>query len=62
MLPMIHIGPLAIPAPQMILLLGFWLGLELTEKLAHRFKTDPAQVYRLTLIGIAAGLVGARLA
>jgi len=62
MLPVIHIGPLALPTPQIILLLGFWLGLELAEKQAHRFQADSSQVYSLTLIGIVAGLIGARLA
>lgn len=61
MLPILHIGPLALPTAQLIMLLGFWLGLELAEKQAHHFRTSPAQIYHLTLIGLASGLAGARL-
>ena len=62
MLPILHIGPLAIPTAQLIVLLGFWLGLELAEKQAHRFGIGAPQVYNLALIGLVAGLIGARLA
>ncbi len=61
MLPILHIGPLALPTAQLIVLLGFWLGLELAEKQAHRFGVNAAQVYNLVLVGLVAGLVGARL-
>ncbi|MBE0698218.1 MAG: prolipoprotein diacylglyceryl transferase [Anaerolineaceae bacterium] len=62
MLPVINIGPLALPAPQLILLIGFWLGLEISEKQASHFKIDAAKIYNLVLIAMLAGLVGARLA
>jgi prolipoprotein diacylglyceryltransferase len=61
MLPIIHLGPLALPVPELVLLLGFWLGLELSERQAHHFRTAAAEVYNLALAGVAAGLAGARL-
>jgi phosphatidylglycerol---prolipoprotein diacylglyceryl transferase len=62
MLPVLNIGPLALPAPELFLILGFWLALELTEKQAPRFRVDATQLYNLTLIALLAGLIGARLA
>lgn len=62
MLPVINIGPLALPAPALLVLLGFWLGLELAEKQAPLFGVEPARVYHLVLAALLAGLVGARLA
>jgi phosphatidylglycerol---prolipoprotein diacylglyceryl transferase len=61
MFPVINIGPLALPAPGLILLAGFWLGLELTERHAPRFCAHPGTLYNLTLVGAVAGLLGARL-
>lgn len=61
MLPILNIGPLAVPAPELILLLGFWIGLELTEKHAEGFGADPKHLYNMALTAILAGLIGARL-
>lgn len=61
MLPILQIGPLALPAPALILLLGFWVGLELMEKQAHLFGAEARQIYNMTLVAILAGVVGARL-
>lgn len=62
MLPVINIGPLALPAPQLILLLGFWLGVEIGEKQAGYFKANGAKIYNLILIATLAGFIGARFA
>lgn len=62
MLPILQIGPLALPVPELLMLLSFWLGLELTERHAPRFQADANAIYHLILIALAAGLVGARLA
>jgi phosphatidylglycerol---prolipoprotein diacylglyceryl transferase len=62
MLPVINIGPLALPAPQLILLAGLWLGLEVSEKQATYFKIDAAKIYNLMILAMLVGLVGARLA
>jgi prolipoprotein diacylglyceryltransferase len=62
MLPVINIGPLALPAPAFILLIGVWIALEMAEKQAELFGASPRHIYNLTLTAILAGLVGARLA
>jgi len=61
MLPILQIGPLALPTPALLLLLGFWIALDLTEKQAHQFGADARQIYNMTLAAVLAGLVGARL-
>ncbi|MBN2386766.1 MAG: prolipoprotein diacylglyceryl transferase [Anaerolineales bacterium] len=61
MLPILRVGPLAIQIPGLTLLLGIYLGLTLVEKTASRrgLKADP--LVNLALIGLLAGVVGARL-
>jgi prolipoprotein diacylglyceryltransferase len=61
MFPVIQIGPLALQAPGLMLLLGLWLGLTVAEKWAKRFKVSVNLMYNLVFISIIAGLVGARL-
>jgi prolipoprotein diacylglyceryl transferase len=62
MLPILQVGPLAIQTTGLILLLGLWFGLLLSEKLARiEQKVDPNTIYSLTLIALIAGIVGARL-
>lgn len=60
MFPTIDLGPLSIPAPGFILLLGFWLGVALTERKAKLFKVDPNLVEKALWICLLAGLIGAR--
>ena len=62
MLPILHIGPLAIQLPGLLLLLGLWLGLSLAEKHAPSRGVRANQIYSLTGLAIVAGLLGARLA
>jgi phosphatidylglycerol---prolipoprotein diacylglyceryl transferase len=62
MLPVITIGPLALPAPALLLLAGFWLGPEICEKQAPLFGVEAEKIYHLILAALIAGLVGARLA
>ena len=61
MLPILQIGPLALPTAALLLLAGFWLGLELMEKHAHHLGVHPPALYNASLLGIAGGIVGARL-
>ena len=61
MLPILQIGPLAIQTPGLILLLGLWLGLNFSERLAPRFKFDANTLYNLVFFTLVAGLLGARL-
>jgi prolipoprotein diacylglyceryltransferase len=74
MLPILQLGPLAVQAPGLVLLLGLWVGLALAERQARRLgraASDPAgpapgltpdTVYNLALVGVLSGLVAARLA
>ncbi len=62
MLPILQIGPLALQTPGLILMLGLWFGLTLSEKLARLDKkVDPNALYTLTLVALIAGALGARL-
>lgn len=61
MLRVLNVGPLAVPVPEMLLLLGFWIGLELAERHAHRYRVNAALLYNLVFAGILAGIIGARL-
>ena len=61
MLPILQIGPLALPVPPFSLLLALWLGLSLAEKFAPRRGIPADALYNLTFTGLVAGLIGARL-
>jgi prolipoprotein diacylglyceryltransferase len=62
MFPVLQIGPLALPVPGLTLLAGVWIGLWLAEKEAARLQLNSEAVYSLAFMGLAAGLIGARLA
>ncbi len=62
MFPILQLGPLAIPAPPLLLLAGIWIGLSLAEKYAPRFGVNSSQLYNLVWVGLLAGVIGARLA
>jgi phosphatidylglycerol:prolipoprotein diacylglycerol transferase len=61
MFPILQIGPLALRTPGLLLLLGAYLGLSLTERYAVRrgIKADP--LYNLFFLVAATGLIGARI-
>lgn len=61
MFPVIQLGPMALQAPGLILLVGLWLGLMVAERLADRFGVKPNQLYNIVFVALIAGLVGARL-
>lgn len=61
MLPILQLGPLAIQAPGLILLIGLWLSLNLVERAAPRFGLKAAHLYNLVLVSLLGGLIGARL-
>jgi phosphatidylglycerol:prolipoprotein diacylglycerol transferase len=62
MMPVLQVGPVALPLPSLLILLGIWLGLTLAERHTARFALKADQLFNLALIGIVSGLVGARLA
>lgn len=61
MLPILQIGPLALPLPTLILMVGLLAGLELAERQAERFGVKADTIYSMTLAAVVAGIVGARL-
>ena len=61
MLPVIQIGPLALQSPGLVILIGFWLAVELADRLSVRCGLDVGTVQSASLYGALAGVVGARL-
>lgn len=61
MMPVLQLGPLAVPIPAISVILGIWLGLSLAERHAHRFGVNPDQLFNLALIGMIAGVIAGRL-
>ena len=62
MLPILHLGPLAIQTPGLVILIGVWLGLWLVEKQASIYKIDSGTLSNLVFFGLVAGVLGARIA
>lgn len=61
MLPVIQVGPLVLQTPSLILIAGIWLGLTASERYARRQAYDANRLSDLVLVGLVAGLLGARL-
>jgi prolipoprotein diacylglyceryltransferase len=61
MFPVLQIGPLALQTPGLALILGLWIGLSLSERLAPHFKADANKLYNLVFTALVAGVIGARL-
>lgn len=64
MFPILQIGPLAIQVPGLVLLVGLWLGLTLSERLLHESKHQNMQandISNLAYVSLAAGVISARV-
>lgn len=61
MLPILSVGPLAIPTFPLSLLLAFWAGLWLAAYRARQLGLDGDYVYNAGLYGLLVGVIGARL-
>jgi phosphatidylglycerol:prolipoprotein diacylglycerol transferase len=61
MLPILSIGPLSLPTPGLILLIGLWLGTTLAERFSPRRAIDSNKLYNLVMAMLISGFVGARL-
>jgi phosphatidylglycerol---prolipoprotein diacylglyceryl transferase len=61
MFPVFNIGPLSVPAPAFILIIGFLLGSYLLEKKASSYSVDSEILDRALWIGTLSTLLGARL-
>ena len=61
MLPVLNLGPLSLPVPQFVLLIGFWFGSVLSDRKSKALLDDPGFIDRLLWSSILAGILGARL-
>lgn len=61
MLPLLQIGPLALPVDGLLLIVGAWLGLEVADREAPRRGLRPDYIYGLAFTALVAGFLGARL-
>jgi phosphatidylglycerol:prolipoprotein diacylglycerol transferase len=61
MLPIINIGPFALPLPELLLIMGVWLATLTLDKEASRRNLTANTLNNLVMIGLLAGIVGARL-
>jgi phosphatidylglycerol:prolipoprotein diacylglycerol transferase len=62
MLPILNIGPLAVPVPGLVLIIGVWLATSSIDRTASRFQVSSTVLNNLILLGLAGGILGARLA
>ena len=62
MFPVLHLGPLAIQAPGLILIVGLRSGWDLAERYFLKLGIPPARAYTLVGIGLVTAVVGGRLA
>src|SRR5690554_5736618 len=61
MLPYLRVGPFLLQLSGLALLLGFWLGLSVSEREAKRRNANPNEIYNLAFFAALTGLVGARI-
>ena len=61
MLPTLQLGPLSLQVPGLVVLVGLWTGLTLSERRARQRGENPSQLYNMVFIALIAGLIGARL-
>lgn len=61
MFPTISIGPASMPVPGLVMIIGLWVGLTLSEKFSSNYEVEEDFLYNLTFITLVAGLLGARI-
>jgi prolipoprotein diacylglyceryltransferase len=61
MLPVLPIGPLAVPVPGLLLIVAVWVGLSVAERKAAAYGLSADQVYSLAMAALAGGFIGAQL-
>ena len=61
MLPILNIGPLALPVSPLALLAGAWLCIYLAERFAPHFGLNPSKISSLIILMLVSGIVSARI-
>jgi phosphatidylglycerol:prolipoprotein diacylglycerol transferase len=61
MFPILQIGPVALPLPELIVLVGIWIGIYFAEKHAVINGSDANNISNLIIYSLLLGLLGARL-
>lgn len=61
MLPILNLGPLALPVPGLVLLAAYWIGASLAERRATRQGAQPELVGNLLYYALITAILGARL-
>jgi phosphatidylglycerol---prolipoprotein diacylglyceryl transferase len=61
MFPILQVDTISINLPGMLLFLGLWIGITQSERYARKYNFETSVIFNLCLIGIAGGLVGARM-
>ena len=61
MFPLISLGPFSLPLPPLLLILGFWVGIGITDLKTKQSNIDPVFVEKLFWVTFSAGILGARL-
>ncbi|MDT8304481.1 MAG: prolipoprotein diacylglyceryl transferase [Anaerolineae bacterium] len=62
MLPTLDLGPVALPTAGLVYILGIWLALTVVERSAARLALNVPVTYNLAALGLAVGVIAARLA
>ncbi len=62
MIPAINLGPFVLPTAALTYIIGGWLSLSLSERVARPLHLNAERLYNLTSTGVLVGLAGARLA
>jgi phosphatidylglycerol:prolipoprotein diacylglycerol transferase len=57
----VELGPLAIRSYGLMLVIAFWLGIELSARVARQRGLDPGRILDMGLVVLVASLVGSRL-
>lgn len=61
MLPILNLGPLALPVPALVLIAGIWICIYLAEKYAPHFSLSSSKFSSLIILMLVSGIIGARL-
>jgi phosphatidylglycerol:prolipoprotein diacylglycerol transferase len=61
MFPVLSFGPISLPVPEFLIIIGVWIGIVLAEKFSDRTEIKSKDVSDLIFSMLISGLLGARL-